>query len=852
IRHDRKVAVKVLRPELAAVIGAERFLAEIKTTANLQHPHILALFDSGEADSYLFYVMPYIEGISLRDRMRREKQLPITEAVRIGTEVASALDYAHRHGVIHRDIKPENILLHDGSALVADFGIALAASKAGTRLTETGMSLGTPQYMSPEQAMGERELDARSDVYALGCVTYEMLTGEPPFSGPTAQAIVAKVMTAEPVDMTSLRKTIPAAVADAVHTALQKLPADRFASAAEFATALRDPQFATTSKHRTARTATNLHATGSRREVYALAALSVVLLAAAAAGWLRPHLSAPTSRGRVVLWQHSLGEFSDPGGSQLATQAAIAPDGSSIVYTDSSGGSFHLMRKLRSASVATPLSGTDGALSPFFSPDGRWIGYSTVDGKLRKIPIDGGGSITLAARLDNTYTAGAWLDDGTIIYAGDGGLSRVNSVGGTSSLVTNTTSRERITVPSIWPLPGSRGVLYTRCPDNCGIGSEVRLFDLKTGNDQVLIPNAAGAWYSPTGHLLYTDRSGGLYAEGFDLARLKATSGPVPIIDDVIPNTFTLSASGTALYSTTAGGSVPAELTMVARDGSAVPLDSMWRGDFQYPALSPDGRSIAVSARDKTTQIWIRRADGTRQQLTRDGTVNWRPSWSADGQSVIFASNQRGGSPDDFDVYQMSVDGGTSARQLLHYRFPVWEAELSPDGRWLVARFDEELNVGRIRARRLDGDTALIPLVVEKVGARQIALSPDGHWIAYSENSSGRWEIYVAPFPAATSPRLVSRDGGTEPRWAHTGRELFFKSAGQLMSVAVDPGATLTIGSPHALFSVAGYRSARNRPEYAVAPDDQHFLMIRDLSGRSVDLVYVENWFPELLARVKR
>ena len=203
LKHDRKVAIKVLRPELAAVIGADRFLSEIRTTANLQHPHILPLFDSGAADSFLFYVMPFIEGESLRDRFSWEKQLSITDAVRIATEVASALDYAHRHNVIHRDIKPENILLHDGRALVADFGIALAASKAGgSRMTETGMSLGTPAYMSPEQAMGEREITARSDVYALGSVTYEMLVGEPPFTGPTAQSIVAKVMTTEPTSIT--------------------------------------------------------------------------------------------------------------------------------------------------------------------------------------------------------------------------------------------------------------------------------------------------------------------------------------------------------------------------------------------------------------------------------------------------------------------------------------------------------------------------------------------------------------------------------------------------------------------------------------------------------------------------
>src|SRR5574342_588158 len=223
LKHDRKVAIKVLRPELAAVIGAERFLSEIKTTANLQHPHILPLFDSGRtggqadgrSDDFLYYVMPYIEGETLRDKLNRDTQLGIDEAVRIATEVSSALDYAHRHGVIHRDIKPENILLHDGRALVADFGIALAASSAGgSRMTETGMSLGTPAYMSPEQAMGERNLDARTDVYALGCVLYEMLTGDPPFTGSTAQAVIAKVMTERPTAPSAVRDTVPEAVED--------------------------------------------------------------------------------------------------------------------------------------------------------------------------------------------------------------------------------------------------------------------------------------------------------------------------------------------------------------------------------------------------------------------------------------------------------------------------------------------------------------------------------------------------------------------------------------------------------------------------------------------------------------
>jgi tRNA A-37 threonylcarbamoyl transferase component Bud32 len=246
LRHQRRVAVKVLRPDLSAIVGAERFLNEIRVTANLQHPHILPLYDSGDAGGLLFYVMPYVEGESLRDRLGREKQLPIDEAVRLAREVASALDYAHRQGVIHRDIKPENILLQDGTALVTDFGIALAVSQAGgTRLTETGISLGTPYYMSPEQATGDRQVDARSDVYALGAVLYEMLSGDPPHTGSTAQAVIAAVVTEVPRDIATRRPRLASHVAEAVHRALEKLPADRFASAAEFAKALEGPAVAT-------------------------------------------------------------------------------------------------------------------------------------------------------------------------------------------------------------------------------------------------------------------------------------------------------------------------------------------------------------------------------------------------------------------------------------------------------------------------------------------------------------------------------------------------------------------------------------------------------------------------------
>src|SRR2546426_1572744 len=242
LKHRRLVALKVLSPDLAASLGTDRFLREIDIAARLTHPHILPLHDSGEADGLVFYVMPYIEGESLRDKLTREKQLDIDEAIGIARAVASALDYAHRHGVIHRDIKPENVLMHDGQPVVADFGIALAVSAAGSsRITETGLSLGTPHYMSPEQAMGDRVLDARSDIYSLAAVLYELLAGEPPYTGPTAQAIVAKVITEKPISVTAHRDTVPPHVAAAIQKALAKLPADRFHSAAEFAEALVRP-----------------------------------------------------------------------------------------------------------------------------------------------------------------------------------------------------------------------------------------------------------------------------------------------------------------------------------------------------------------------------------------------------------------------------------------------------------------------------------------------------------------------------------------------------------------------------------------------------------------------------------
>lgn len=499
------------------------------------------------------------------------------------------------------------------------------------------------------------------------------------------------------------------------------------------------------------------------------------------------------------------------------------------------------------------MSGTEGGVSPFFSPDGRWVGFVTLNGRLRKVPVDGGGAITIATEVNTSYLSAAWLDDGTIVYMGTAGdLRRVSSDGGSSRPVQASQQLRRVNLGAFTPLPGSRGILYTSCPGNCAVESAVYVFDFAADSGRLLVSNAAGGWYSPTGHLLYTDRSGGLYAAGFDPKRLVRTSGAVPVIEDVAPASFAMSASGTVLYSTTAGGAPP-ELVWVSRDGRTESVDPTWRADFQYPALSPDGKALAVSVRDGSTQIWIRRSDGTRQKLTDSGSVNWRPSWSPDGRSITFLSNRRGGgSQDDYDAYQGPVDGSAPARLLLHHTFGLWEAETSRDGQWLVVRSDEAEGKSSLRGRRLQGDTTLVPLVVDKGLATYVALSPDGHWLAYGSDQTGRKEIYVTPFPGATSFQLVSRDGGTEPRWAHSGRELFFRSENEMMVVPITPGPTLVAGTPRPLFSLSGYREARNRQQYDVSLDDRRLVMIREYPGdASASVVYVENWFAELEAKVK-
>ena len=858
LKHDRQVALKVLRPELAAVIGAERFLHEIKTTANLQHPHILPLFDSGTVDGTVFYVMPFVRGETLRDRLTRDKQLPIDDAVRITREVASALDYAHRHGVIHRDIKPENILLHDGQALVADFGIALAASSAGgSRMTETGMSLGTPHYMSPEQAMGEREITPRSDVYALGCVLDEMLTGDPPFTGSTAQAIVAQVITEDPRPPTQRRKTVPAHVEAAAMTALAKLPADRFATAAQFAEGLVNPGLTwTRSGHAPAarRAGWSPRVAGTIIGILAVVAIGTTILAlasgqhAAAAHVTRFALALPTGQ-----------ELLSPGG----TRVAWAPDGEAFVYAGPGPGRSRLWIRRLDSLQAIPIPGSEGATSPVFSPDGQEIGFVTLSPfSVRVIPRTGGLARTLWG--DGASGGGlAWSQDGHLYADGGTGLVRMLPDGsGREMILPLDTARREAGIA--WPsaLPGGRGVLARVRTSGAPLSEfQIVVLDLRDKSRKELVRGVM-ARYSDSGHLLWVTGDGVLHAQRFDLDRLELTGTPVIVADGFAIAGFgatdlALSSRGDLLYVPGAIQGGYSRLVWVGRDGTSTPVDTTeLDGAISDMALSPDGSAVALevfrsSDAANLSRVWVKPlAGGPTQLVTSESRPAYGPVWMPGGKDLLYAS--------ELAIYRRRADGSGAAELQARSPRAALEMTLHPDGKTIVFRGEAQGPRRReLLTIRAGGDTLATPLFANAGGEWGPALSPDGRWLAYVSTESGRAEVYVRPFPAVDSRKVqLSVDGGGAPRWNPVGGELFYVSLrGDLMAVRVQTSPTLVVGPGTRLFTPIGFQGGGGSLLYQVSPDGKRFLMLDiTASGGAAgeNLVVAQNFASELRRRLPR
>jgi len=842
LKHERDVAIKVLHPDLGAALGGERFLSEIRTTARLQHPHILPLLDSGDADGLLYYVMPLVTGETLRARLDREQQLPVEDAVRIAREVADALGYAHGLGVIHRDIKPENILLQGGHALVADFGIALAVQSAGgQRMTQTGLSLGTPQYMSPEQAMGEKMIDARSDIYALGAVTYEMLVGEAPFTGPSVQAIVARLITEEPRDIGAQRKSVPEHVEATVLRALEKLPADRFATATEFAAALADS--GTIARHGTRATTTRAKTAPplTRRTIAAALAL---LVGGAVLGALAMSGSRATAATDGAFTVTSL--LPPPGGTFGEKRSlALSPDGRRLAFVfAAANGTRNLWIRGVDQLDAEAVAGSTGADAPFWSPDGRSLGFfdsgyllvTDATGQLRRLcPVAGA-------------AGGSWSTTGVILFSDGEGISTVPAGGGTCQRVVPRTSGPRLKALF---LPDGKRMLISRGRFEEMVaatldGKTIRTLPVRTSEFAVVAP----------GYLLTQSETDvrALDAYRMNLTSLEVEGSLVRVASEVrsqggVPS-FSVSANGVLAY--LPGGQDRPYLVYdaagVLRD--TVPVEGTWTVGVRPARAGP--ATVAVAG--NTAGIWLYDLEASRgtRVLVNDSTFptgvfafgTTYPVFNADGTHMVYA--MRGTNK----CRIVDRDLRTSAERVIGTAISRSAGEsgcLSPvdwsaDGRLLLVRRDSTL-----RIMPVDG-TAEVGAIVRPGLVREGRFSPDGRLIAYSSEESGRAEIYVQALPSG-APVVVSLDGGRWPAWTRGGRAVTYVTPDGRVETAEITAAGAPVGKPRVLFAIPTWRRSTFDDDgtgLAVVGDGDRYLVRQSSTGLAV--AYLQHW-PTLFQR---
>jgi serine/threonine protein kinase/dipeptidyl aminopeptidase/acylaminoacyl peptidase len=850
VKHHRRVALKVLAPELGAVLGAERFLSEIRVTANLQHPNLLPLFDSGEVDGLLYYVMPYVEGETLRARLAREKQLPVDEAVHIAMAIASALGYAHRHGVIHRDLKPENILLHEGQPLVADFGIALAVSNAGgERVTQTGLSLGTPQYMSPEQATGDRSIDGRTDIYSLGAITYEMLAGEPPHLGTSAQAIIAKLMTEEPRPLTMLRRSVPAHVDDAVECALEKLPADRFPVADDFAMALRGGSPTRTHRARASAARTRR---SSRMLVGALAgvsALALVLAALLARSSSRP--APPATRFSLDL----------PPGQRIplpeGSAVTLSPDGRIVAYVAETPGAASrgiYVRPLDSLR-GRPLAGAELGHTPRFSADGRWVAFKTPS-DIRKVPLGGGGAEVLAPVTD--WQNFAWGPKGEIIVARRGSLWRVDPKGMWTPFTSPDTARGEIGHAGPWFLNDETVAFWAQKPSADGTIRGIGITSAAGGDYTVLdIPGDMPLGYAH-GHLFVSNQNGSLLAYPVDLRRRRVTGPPTPLVDSVVwiapgGQQVNLARDGSLVY---LRGSSGRRLAVIDARGVMVAETPELR-DYQDAAIAPDGRRVAVAVSRSIvggrnpafTDIWIwdLESNGLVRVTTGGGTS---PEWSGDGRTIAFVRYWGRTSESAWarsEAWLAGTDGnGPEQRVPFPASTRVMGVRLAPTGGAAVIVANDRVTSDDLYLVNLaNPDSAPVPIARTRFREHQPRISPDGRWLAFTSDETGRDEIYVQPLGGTAARLRVSNGGARLAQWASKGTRLVYATeSGRTVAATVSVSGssigvarqdTILIGEGGARIDIDAHT---DRTLVAREPDDRR-------------IIVVSNWLTEVKAKLR-
>jgi Tol biopolymer transport system component len=847
-RLERTVAIKILPAQFSSdPVRKQRFEREAKTISSLNHPHICVLHDVGHQDGIDYLVMECVEGETLARRLEKGA-LPLEQMLKFGMQIADALDKAHRNGVVHRDLKPGNIMLTSTGAKLLDFGLAKPASPlAGVAtltavptvpVTEEGTIVGTFQYMSPEQVEG-KELDVRSDIFSLGAVLYEMITGKRAFDGRSQLSVASAILEKEPVPPSAVRPLIPPALDHLIKKCIAKMPDERWQSASDLASELRWIAENGSQMGEAGRVTTGRRR-WERAGWFVAAAFFLLLMAAGMSLWNT------TSKRPPAKYFNSTVTVPLP-----TNDVALSPDGrfvALVAYSDQANMHVIWTHEVGSRGAAI-VPGTGGASHPFWSPDGRFIGFF-ANGKLKKVDASGGSVLVLCDAAHGR--GGAWNRDGVILFSPDVflGLYRVSSAGGTPLEVTKPDG-SRLETSHRWPvfMPDGRHFLYLAANFAGHFEkNEIFLGALDSTEKRPIVSASANFAYSDPGYLLYW-RDNALVAQKFDV-RSYALSGEARTISDEVQYLpqidlalFGVAGNGTLVVQ--AGkGSAKSQLKWFDRSGK--PLSVVGPpGSFANPALSPDGRRVAFDQPDpggRNEDVWIRElSTDSLMRFTFGPGLNQVPIWRSDGNRVLFASNQGL----EFALVQKNADGSGAQQHLANLgglQQGFWDC--SRDGRYLLLWKYGELWYMPLS----DGEPK--PLLQAQWFVRNAQFSPDGRWLAYSANETGDWEVYVAPFPSVNGKWQVSRGGGGEPRWRRDGKELFYLSSeGKMMAVTVKTDGNFEAASPVTLFQthLGQPISSYDLVSYDVTGDGQKFLINTKVDEpNAAPLSITMNWASEM------
>jgi Tol biopolymer transport system component len=857
LKLKRDVAIKILPDEFARDPDrVSRFQREAEVLASLNHPNIAAIYDLQQVNETRFLVLELVEGETLADRIARGP-LPFDQLFTYAIQIVDALDKAHRQGVTHRDLKPGNIMLTKSGAKLLDFGLAKVVQPGGPvsqssmptvvtggkPFTMEGAILGTLQYMSPEQLEG-KETDSRTDIFAFGAVLYEMLTGCRAFVGPSRASLIAAIMSSEPAAVSELRPMTPAALDRVVKRCLPKARDDRWQTARDLCEELK---WIGQARGGMAESEASAASHKSRRWQVGISALIPIVVAAVAgtAAWIaKPPPAAVVSRAVITM----------PSGDQMAgaLPLVLSPDGLQIVYR----GAQQLYLRSLDRFDAAPLHGTEDSQSPFFSPDGQWIGFFTGS-KLEKVSVHGGAPVTLCQSIGSPNSA-SWGSHGQIVFSprgGKEGLWLIPDSGGSPQTLT-TPDAQKGEYAYVWPefLPDGHAVIFTVLTDSSSEPAQIVALSLKTGERRVLIQGGTDAHYTPSGYLVYLS-GGNLMAVPFDAKTLQVAASPIPVQEGVWH-----SESGGGLFSVSATGSlayVPGGLQQstsrfvwVDRKGRRTPLAAPPR-DYGQFSLSPDGRQVAVSIPvGPRSDIWtydIARNNPTR--LTSQG-LNTFPIWTPDGKWITFQSSKGG----PMNLFRMPADLSGPEQQLTKGNNDPSADSWSPDGKELVFDVQDAINVADLWVMPANDFSKARPWLRTTASELRARFSPNGRWLAYISNETGRFEVYVRPFAGPGGKQQISTEGGLEPLWAPTGKELFYRSGRKMMVVEVTTDSSFTKNAPRLLFEGQFVAAAIPIGRSAISPDGERFLMLEpvDSSQPANQMNIVLNWSEELKKKVAR